>query len=77
MTQDMKKYGIAVPRDLADQIEAPLEYGDSRSQRIRELVALGVAAEEVMGEHSVYPRTKQERRELVREALQAYIPENY
>lgn len=38
-------YGVRFPPEQADQIEAPLREGDSRSQRIRELVGVGLAAE--------------------------------
>lgn len=42
----VQKFGISVDEPLADRIERPLGYGDSRSERIRELVLVGLAVEE-------------------------------
>ena len=41
-----EKFGISVPPDLADEIEEPLAYGDSRSERVRRLLRAGLAAEQ-------------------------------
>lgn len=41
----MPKFGVNLPDDLTKQVEKPLEYGDSRSMRIRGLVEIGLAVE--------------------------------
>lgn len=69
----MKKYGISLPEDVADEIEAPLEEGDSRSQRIRELIKLGLAAERAMTAEQWYPPSASEREEMVEEAVREHI----
>lgn len=46
----MKKLGIALPGELVDRIDEPLEYGDSRSERMRNLIRVGLAVEEATRE---------------------------
>lgn len=43
-----KKFGVQMSDELAERVEAPLEYGDSRSERISELVEIGLTAEDAL-----------------------------
>jgi metal-responsive CopG/Arc/MetJ family transcriptional regulator len=47
----MKKLGIALPEKLVRKIDEPLEYGDSRSERMRRLIKVGLATESALREH--------------------------
>jgi len=42
------EFGISVDETLVEQIERPLEYSDSRSERIEELVRAGLVVEELI-----------------------------
>lgn len=72
MTQ---KFGVSMPDDIADRIEEPLEWGDSRSSRILELVRVGLAAESKMAEHEIYAPTSQEKSAVIRDAIDYYARE--
>lgn len=73
MSEDWDKYGVTVPPELSEEIERPLQYGDSRSKRIRELIRLGLAAEEVMIEKEYYHPLIEEREERLKAALREHI----
>jgi len=47
-TTSKKTFGVNVSDDIAEQIDQPLEYGDSRSERVRTLLQLGLEIESVM-----------------------------
>lgn len=44
----MPSYGVNVSEDIAERIEEPLEYGDSRSERVRELLLVGLDVEDAL-----------------------------
>ena len=44
--EEWEKFGISVPPDMTREIEEPLDYGDSRSARVRRLLRAGLAAEQ-------------------------------
>lgn len=48
MVAAKKTYGINVSQSIADKIDEPLEYGDSRSERVRDLLEIGLEVEETM-----------------------------
>lgn len=73
MSDDWDKYGVTVPPKLSEEIERPLQYGDSRSKRIRELVRLGLAAERIMIENEYFHPTIEERERRVEEAMREHI----
>jgi len=77
MTEDTVKYGVALPESLADEIEAPLEYGDSRSRRIRNLIRLGLAAEKSMGRVGYWERKVSDRENTVEKAVEWYLKEDH
>lgn len=68
----MAKFGVVVPDWMEAQIEAPLEYGDSRSARIRELVSLALAVEDALADNGVATDGPEEREQAVREAINSY-----
>ena len=68
-----RKFGVVLPEELAERVEEPLEYGDSRSRRIRELVLLGLAAEASMTKVGYWDRKVSNREEMVSKALEAYL----
>jgi metal-responsive CopG/Arc/MetJ family transcriptional regulator len=43
-----KTYGINVSQSIANKIDEPLEYGDSRSERVRDLLEIGLEVEQTM-----------------------------
>lgn len=43
-----KKFGVSFPDELAERVEQPLSYGDSRSERIRRLSEVGLIVEGVL-----------------------------
>jgi len=43
-----KTFGVNVSDEIANSIDEPLEYGDSRSERVRTLLQLGLEIESVM-----------------------------
>ena len=47
---EKKTVGVNLGRSLTREVDKPLEYGDSRSERVRYLVRLGLEAERGMGE---------------------------
>ena len=58
-----RSFGVSMDDDLADRVEAPLEYGDKRSERIQEL--LGDALAEFDWEFD----SAHDRRATIRQAL--------
>lgn len=50
MAAAKKTYGINVSQSIATKIDEPLEYGDSRSERVRDLLEIGLEVEEVMNQ---------------------------
>lgn len=71
----MAKYGVVLPSDLAQKIDAPLEYGDSRSQRIREMVRVGLAVEDELADHHMVDTIPEgvDRVDFVRSAINEKI----
>lgn len=57
---------------LLDRIDEPLEFGDARSGRVRDLIELGLAAEDAVTESGVTFDSRERREEFVREAVRAY-----
>ena len=43
-----RTFGVNVSDDIANRIDDPLEYGDSRSERVRDLLQLGLEVESVL-----------------------------
>jgi metal-responsive CopG/Arc/MetJ family transcriptional regulator len=71
----IQKFGIGLPEPLVSRIEERLTPSDSRSQRIRSLVSVGLEAEDVMVEQGLYHPSDQKREQIVREALEQYKPD--
>jgi hypothetical protein len=46
-----KKFGVSLDDKIAEEVTRPLEYGDSRSERIEKLIAAGLQAEELCNEY--------------------------
>jgi len=58
-----------------DRIEDRMAPSDSRSQRIRNLVDVGLEAEDAMLEQGLYHPSTDKREQIVREALEEYDPD--
>lgn len=54
---------------LAERIQRPLEYGDSRSERCRELIEIGLAAEQAMKDAGIYTPDHTAQLTVVRDAI--------
>jgi hypothetical protein len=65
-----KKFGVSLDDKVADGIERPLEYGDSRSER-EELVAGGLKAEELCDEFDLEYNNRREFQNLITQAFLA------
>jgi hypothetical protein len=66
-----KKFGVSLDDKVADGIERPLEYGDSRSERLEELVAGGLKAEELCDEFGLEYNNRREFQSLITQAFLA------
>lgn len=65
-----KKFGVSVPDDLAEDIEEPLEYGDNRSERVQDLIQLGLAVEDAADSvHIDLPDSQREREAFLRQVF--------
>lgn len=51
-TTSKKTFGVNVTDDIANKIDEPLEYGDSRSERVRTLLQLGLEIESIMDKNA-------------------------
>lgn len=71
-----KKFGVSLPDELAEKVEEPLEYGDSRSQRFKHLVQTGLLVEDFISESTGLRPTPQQQREVAEEALELWSREN-
>jgi hypothetical protein len=72
-TEDWEKYGVSFQPDTAERIESPLEYGDSRSARVRQLVHLGLIVEEVFTGELGHKPQQDDLEGMVRQAMLDYI----
>lgn len=48
MAAAKRTFGVNVSDEIAEKIDEPLEYGDSRSERVRDLLEIGLEVEETM-----------------------------
>jgi len=48
MATAKRTFGVNVSDNIAEKIDEPLEYGDSRSERVRDLLEIGLEVEEIM-----------------------------
>ena len=64
-----RSFGVNMPDSLAQRVEKPLSYGDSRSERIRQLVELGLEVEETMKENKIYTPDHRAQLNVIREAI--------
>jgi metal-responsive CopG/Arc/MetJ family transcriptional regulator len=71
----MKKLGIAIPDELAEQIDEPLEYGDSRSERMRDLIKVGLAVEDRLHYHECRHLDTRGQIEAAREGIDYFVRE--
>ena len=62
-------FGVSMDEDMADALEAPLEYGDDRSERVRELVGDGLAIEDTLDELGMEFDSARDRRAWIRQAM--------
>jgi hypothetical protein len=58
--------------ELAERVEAPLQYGDSRSERVRDMVSLAVAVEEALADAGIPTSSPEERERIVRDAIREW-----
>jgi hypothetical protein len=66
-----KKFGVSLADKIAEDVERPLEYGDTRSERIEELVAAGLRAEELCLEYGFEYEDRHEFQSLITQAFLA------
>jgi len=71
----IQKFGIGLPDSLVSRIEQRMAPSDSRSQRIRSLLSVGLEAEDVLVEQGLYHPSDQKREQIVRQALEQYEPD--
>jgi metal-responsive CopG/Arc/MetJ family transcriptional regulator len=65
-----KTYGVNVGEELTEKIEALLEYGDYRSERIRHLLRMGLAAEEeLQRKHMIDNTSIEEKCDIIAQAV--------
>ena len=65
-----KKFGVSLPDDLAERVEEDLEYGDTRSDRIQNLIQLGLAVEDAADAvHVDLPDSQREREAFLRQVF--------
>lgn len=62
-------FGVSMDDTLAQRIQKPLEYGDSRSERCRELIELGLEAEQSMKDAGIYTPDHTAQLTVVRDAI--------
>lgn len=48
MAASKRTFGVNVDEQVAEKIDQPLEYGDSRSERVRALLEIGLEVESVL-----------------------------
>jgi len=48
MSTAKRTFGVNVSDEIAEKIDEPLEYGDSRSERVRHLLEIGLEVEQTM-----------------------------
>lgn len=70
----VKKFGISLDEEIANRVEAPLEYGDKRSERIQHLIIAGLAVENALEQEGYNLEVSQthEIRSFVRQVFDAY-----
>jgi hypothetical protein len=66
-----KKFGVSLADKIAEDVERPLEYGDTRSERVEELVAAGLRAEELCTEYGFEYEDRHEFQSLITQAFLA------
>lgn len=71
----MPAFGINIDEWLAEKVDRPLEYGDSRSDRIAGLLRVGIAAEETAKPIGWWPDDIEDREQMVADAIELYIEE--
>lgn len=64
-----KKFGVSLADKIAEDVERPLEYGDTRSERIEELVAAGLRAEELCSEYGFEYEDRHEFQSVITQAF--------
>lgn len=70
----MSKTGISWRDDwVVEKIEEPLDYGDSRSDRVNNLCRVGLEAEEAAQSLEEWPEEVADQEELVRDAIVEYL----
>lgn len=62
-------FGVSMSPELARRVEGPLSYGDTRSERVRDLVRLGLCVEDSMQENGVYTPDPTAQKQAVRDAF--------
>jgi hypothetical protein len=58
--------------ELKGRLEAPLTYGDSRSERGKELIELGLAVEDALADAGIPTSSPEERERIVRDAIREW-----
>lgn len=67
-----EKFGISLPDNVVAEIEEPLEYGDTRTERVLDLVRIGLAFERELSNHNITAPTTQEQIDVIRAAMDCY-----
>lgn len=62
-------FGVSMDESLAGRIEEHLEYGDSRSERCRDLIELGLEVEDAMKDAGIYTPDHTAQLTVVRDAI--------
>ena len=67
-----RKFGVVFDEQIAQKVEEPLEYGESRSSRVEMLTAVGLEVERQVNKHDISAQNKHELRAIVRQAFHEY-----
>lgn len=69
--EDMVKrsFGISMSPELARKVEKPLTYGDARSERIRDLIRLGLHLEEEMKDNGIWTPDHTAKKRVISEGV--------
>jgi hypothetical protein len=72
----VRKFGVSLDEDVAAKVEEPLEYEDSRSERINDLVRIGLYVETLLAQYDLdWHDEPREARDIVRGALRERFEE--
>ena len=70
---DGDTFGVGFPPNMVAKIEQPLQYGGSRSARVRDLVRIGLQVEGELRTQELWPFDPADREDRVQDMIDAYL----